>query len=198
MVESLEQVVTRIAEYMEASAITAPKSAGMNFIETRVLTGEDVERLGDGLIKYARERPEVFPFLKESKGRFTPEFLAQMFTRDGKNVKKSQAVLLISLNKAASLGLDCGGCGVQTCAERRETSNTEFAGPQCGFRLIDLGIALGSAVKMAMDFNVDNRMMYSIGAVARQQGLTEGEWAVGIPLSVAGKNIFFDRIPLKM
>ena len=196
MVESMEEIVTRVAEYMAASAVTAPKSGGMDFIKTRVLTGEDLTRLGDAMIKYGKERPDIYPYVKETKGWATPSFMENMFTRDGKNVKRAQAVLIISLDKAASLGVDCGGCGVATCVEREETSNTEFAGPQCGFRLIDMGIALGSAVKMAMDFNMDNRMMYSIGAAARREGLIEGEWAVGVPLSVSGKNIFFDRKPL--
>lgn len=197
MVESLEEIVTRVAEYMAASAVTAPKSGGMDFIKTKVLTGEDVQRLGEAMIRYGKERPELYPYLKDSTGRFTPAFVERMFARDGGNVKRCQAVLLISLNKAASLGLDCGGCGVQTCAQRKETSNTEFAGPQCGFRLIDLGIAIGSAVKMAMDFNMDNRMMYTMGAVARKMGLIDGEWGIGVPLSVSGKNIFFDRPPLQ-
>ena len=197
MVESLKQIATRVAEYMAASAITAPKSTGVNFIETKALTGEDLERLGKAMVQYGKERPDIFPHLKEATGRFTPQFVEEMFTRDGRNVMKSQAVLLISLNKGASLGLDCGGCGVETCVERKETSNTEFAGPQCAFRLIDLGIALGSAVKTAMDFNMDNRMMYTMGAVARHAGMVEGEWAIGVPLSISGKNVFFDRIPLK-
>ncbi|MDZ7761763.1 MAG: DUF2148 domain-containing protein [Desulfovermiculus sp.] len=69
----------------------------------------------------------------------------------------------------------------------------EFQGPICSFRHLDLGIALGSAVKTASMFNVDNRIMYRIGVAARDMATVEWELVMGIPLSVSGKNIFFDR-----
>lgn len=72
---------------------------------------------------------------------------------------------------------------------------TFFAGPNCAIRMADLGIALGSAVKTAQIHNVDNRIMYSGGVAAIDLGLlgTDCTVAYAIPLSVTGKNIFFDR-----
>jgi len=61
----------------------------------------------------------------------------------------------------------------------------------CLFQGIDLGIALASAVKAASDYNVDNRMMYTIGVAARRLKLIEADLVVGIPLSVTGKNVYF-------
>jgi uncharacterized ferredoxin-like protein len=69
----------------------------------------------------------------------------------------------------------------------------DFNGPVCTFQAIDLGVALGSAVKLAADLNIDNRMMYTIGATVRQMGLLEADIIVGIPLAATGKNIYFDR-----
>jgi uncharacterized ferredoxin-like protein len=86
--------------------------------------------------------------------------------------------------------LNCGGCGVDRCTDRRVTKGIEFRGVQCGFRLLDLGIALGSAVKTASILNVDNRIFYTVGAVARRMGLTDCDWVMGIPLSVMGKKHF--------
>ena len=60
-------------------------------------------------------------------------------------------------------------------------------------KLIDLGIALGSAVKVASDNNVDNRIMRSVGLAASKMCLCKGDDVEGIPLSVKGKNIYFDR-----
>lgn len=60
-------------------------------------------------------------------------------------------------------------------------------------KLIDLGIALGSAVKIASDLNVDNRVMRSVGAAAMKMGILDADEVQGIPISVKGKNIFFDR-----
>jgi len=58
---------------------------------------------------------------------------------------------------------------------------------------IDLGIAVGAAAAKAKDFCIDNRVMYSMGAAARVSGMLDADIIFGIPLSVTGKNIFFDR-----
>jgi uncharacterized ferredoxin-like protein len=60
---------------------------------------------------------------------------------------------------------------------------------------VDLGIAIGSAVSVAADLRVDNRVMLSIGRAAMNLGLLgDGvKIAYGIPLSISGKNPFFDR-----
>ncbi len=63
-------------------------------------------------------------------------------------------------------------------------------------KLVDLGIALGSAVKVAADLNVDNRIMRSIGEAAENLKLLHADYVMGIPISVKGKNIFFDRPPI--
>ncbi len=62
-------------------------------------------------------------------------------------------------------------------------------------KLIDLGIALGSAVKIASDLNIDNRIMYRAGRAAINLGIMNADEVQGIPLSIKGKNIFFDRHP---
>ena len=91
--------------------------------------------------------------------------------RDSKNVRDSEAVVLLGV---------------------------EFGNPTedwINFRakLIDLGIALGSAVKVASELNVDNRIMHSAGDAAMKMGLLRADEIIGIPLSIKGKNIFFDR-----
>ncbi len=60
-------------------------------------------------------------------------------------------------------------------------------------KLVDLGIALGSAAKVAGILNVDNRVMRSIGEAAENLKLLKADYVVGIPISIKGKNIFFDR-----
>jgi uncharacterized ferredoxin-like protein len=92
-------------------------------------------------------------------------------TRDAKNVRDSGAVVLLGV---------------------------EFGNPAEGWinyraKLIDLGIAIGSAVKVASELNVDNRVMRSVGEAALKMGLLKADEIQGIPLSIKGKNIFFDR-----
>ena len=60
-------------------------------------------------------------------------------------------------------------------------------------RHLDMGIAIGSAVKTAAMLNVDNRIMYRVGVVVREMNLVDWDFVMGIPLSVTGKSIFFDR-----
>jgi len=55
------------------------------------------------------------------------------------------------------------------------------------------GIALGSAVKHVATHNMDNRIMYSAGVAARRMGLVDWDLAMGVPLAIGAKNIFFDR-----
>jgi len=49
------------------------------------------------------------------------------------------------------------------------------------------------AAKMAAELNIDNRLMYTAGAGAMAMKVLEADMIVALPLSVAAKNIFFDR-----
>jgi uncharacterized ferredoxin-like protein len=84
----------------------------------------------------------------------------------------------------------CGMCGFSNCAEK----NMHPEHP-CVFNSGDLGIAIGSAVSIAMDNRVDNRIMYSVGQALLEMGIFRKEIRIiyGIPLSISGKNPFFDR-----
>ncbi len=165
-----------VADLMAIAARTAPKSAGQDFVVIRVIEGDEVKALGDKMIEYGQRTGK------------------NNFDRDGKNVADSDAVVLIGINDAKSVNLDCGACGAETCEALLINSyEGEFSGPQCAFRLLDMGIALGSAVKTASILNVDNRIMYRAGVLAREMGLIEADFVMGIPVSATGKSIYFDR-----
>ena len=163
-----------IAELMEIAAITAPKTRGEDFVDVKTVAGEDIRRLGEGMKDYAK-RVGI-----------------DGFDRDGQNVLDSSAVVLIGIKNAEIADLNCGACGAESCIVIN-TYEGEFKGPQCTLRALDMGIALGSAVKTASLMNVDNRIMYRAGVVARELGLIDADFVMGIPLSVSGKSIYFDR-----
>jgi len=167
-----------VAELMALAARTAPKSGGIDDVLIKIIDGPDVVKLGE----------EIVAFGEQNKLR--------KFDRDGENVKASGAVLLIGIPKTKPGGLDCGACGFPDCKSfsKAERQDGQFAGPHCIYKLIDLGIALGSAVKTASILNADNRIMYRIGAVARARKWMDADVILGIPLSGTGKNIYFDRI----
>ena len=171
----LAEAIREVANLMGVAARTAPKSGGKDFVVVKVVYGEEVNRLAEEMIRYGEESGK------------------KNFDRDGNNVKNSPAVVLIGIKDAATVGLNCGACGYNQCTDRISHPGSEFNGPQCAFRVLDMGIAIGSAVKTAGIMNVDNRIMYRVGVVAKKIGLIEADLAVGIPLSVTGKSIYFDR-----
>lgn len=172
-------ILMTVANLMALAARTAPKARGQDFIVTAIVEGEVLQSLAEKMVE-----------IGERTGR-------KFFLRDAKNVTASEVILLIGIKDAQKVNLNCSACGVSTCNDLDVGSYSgEFSGPQCAFRLIDLGIAVGSAVKMASILNADNRIMYTVGAAARALGMLDADIAVGIPLSAMGKNIYFDRPPV--
>jgi len=169
--------IDTIAQLMAVAAVTAPKAKGQNFVQVKILKEKEVQALGKAMIAYQGKSKQ------------------KNFERDGKNVLDSEAVILIGLKDASTSGLDCSACGFETCEalKAQQPVNGEFHGPTCAIRILDMGIALGSAVKMASILNVDNRVMYRAGAVARDMKLVDWDFVMGIPLSISGKSIYFDR-----
>ncbi len=168
--------VQTVADLMEIAAITAPKAVGKDYVVTKILDAEGCRDLGDHMALYGAETGK------------------RNFDRDGNGVAQSDAVLLVGIKDAAPTGVNCAACGEPTCLQINSgDKNGEFLGPQCLIRVLDMGIAIGSAVKTAQMLNVDNRIMYRIGVVARKHGYIDADFVMGIPLSVTGKSIFFDR-----
>lgn len=164
-----------VAELMAVSARTAPKAQGKDFVEIKVTHGDELRQIAEEMVKYGEETGK------------------NNFDRDGANVGNSDAMLLLALKDATPPGLNCGACGFDNCQDLTLRKGSEFDGPICAWRLLDLGIALGSAVKTAGILNADNRIMYRAGVVAKKMGIIAGELVVGVPLSASGKSIYFDR-----
>ena len=109
------------------------------------------------------------------------------YGRDANNIRRAQAVVLIGADKKHRGVPHCGYCGFGNC------SNCENSGANCAFSYVDLGIAVSSAVTSAAADMVDCRIMYSVGKTASEMGYTDDVLWLGIPISISGKNIFFDR-----
>lgn len=165
------QGLMRAAENLCIAARTAPKGKGKDLLTTAIISGADKERLQERM-RLIGQRDGVAIFL-----------------RDAANLEHAPVVVLLGSRKEP-LGLPaCGYCGFVDC----QTMLT--AGGTCSFNAGDLGIALGSAVALAADLRIDNRIMYTAGKAALELGLLgeSVELAYGIPLAARGKNPFFDR-----
>ena len=176
--EMLNQALETVARLMAVSAITAPKGKGIDDIEVKIAEKDTVKEIGEAMRKIAKEKRDP------------------IFIRDAKCIENSNVVVLIGLKKDIEpYGFDCGACGFKTCEELEKAQKTgiDYTGPNCTFHTLNLGIAVGSAVKTAMIHNVDCRIMYTAGLAAKRIGILKGNIVLGIPLSAKSKNIYFRR-----
>ncbi len=167
-----DKALESVAAEMCIAARTAPKGRGIDLISTAIVKGDEIKPLSEKM----KEIGEAFE--------------AHSFLRDAESIKASNIIVLIG-TKLGSLGVKaCNYCGFNGCIEREK-----HLPAICAFNAGDLGIAIGSALSIAADHRVDNRLMYTIGKAAIELGILgeDVKIAYGIPLSATGKNPFFDR-----
>lgn len=166
-----KEAALRVAELMAAAARTAPKTRSIDNIEIFAIDDEEMKKR---LIEKMRE-------ISKRENRPSLE-------RDANCIALSPAIIAIGV-KSNPAGLNCGFCGYPTCDELKKTKGV------CAYNSIDLGIAIDSAASIASQFHIDNRVMYSIGRASLELKFfgEDVKQALGIPLSVTGKNPFFDR-----
>ena len=179
-----EEAVLTAAKLIMVAITTAPKGRGVSEINSVLLLAEEKERLARSMEEHDSHKAKPVGFFK----------------RDAQNIRKAAAVLLIGVKgtmpKKPETPLNCGACGYPSCSElikAQKKRGEDFVGPLCAFQIMDLGIALGVAAKMAAELNIDNRIMYSAGAAAMDLGFLNADLMIALPLSVGAKNIFFDR-----
>ena len=162
--------IVNTASAMMAAARTAPKAHGYDRLECLTLTGEEKDALTAEMRRIASVTCQDF------------------IARDAGNVDRSIAVVLFG-TRNEPYDLDCGFCGKESCRTAMEEGVT------CFFASHDLGLAVGSAVSVAADMRVDNRVMFSAGLAAKELGRFEHpvKAAIGVPLSVSEKSIYVDR-----
>ena len=179
-----QQAILTAADLIMAAITTSPKGRGVSSLTCAIIEGEEKERLAQAMEEHISHKKTRLEFFK----------------RDAQNIRRSGVVILLGVKgtmpKKPEMPLNCGACGYPACgglmgAEKR--MGEDFTGPLCAFQVMDLGIALGVAAKMAAELNMDNRMMYSAGAAAKALGYLDADLIIALPLSVSEKNIFFDR-----
>jgi len=178
--EQEREGILEAARLMVVSARTAPKSGGVDDVLTAVVSGDEIGALAADMEKLAVERK------------------IERWGLQAKEVRSAEVIVLIGVRGTKRYVANCGACGYGSCEafERAEKKpGQDFEGPTCIFKALDLGVALGSAVKTASLLNVDNRIFYRIGAAARRlRYLPEASLIMGIPLSAQGRNPYFGRI----
>lgn len=173
MQDAERDAIFQVADLMVAAAKTAPKASGKDSIATAIVSGEDKNKLQLALQDLGMEYEEAF------------------MVRDSTNIRNSTCVVLIGCYDTFHGLNNCSLCGFENCGQ------TKKHGSPCVLKVTDLGIAIGSAVSIAADNRIDNRVMYSAGKAALKLGLLGENVKIcyGIPLSVSNKSIYFDRDP---
>jgi uncharacterized ferredoxin-like protein len=169
----IKDTLIDVAKKMVVAAHTAPKARGISNLVSVILTDRDLQELAKTLKEIGEKEDN------------------QIFIRDAINVLNNADVLVLFGTKINTLNLVyCGYCGFQDCKHKKE-----YPDVPCAFNTGDLGIAIGSAVSVAMDHRIDNRIMYSVGIAAKAMNILGDDVPIiyGIPLSAAAKNPFFDR-----
>ena len=166
-----DEILLEVAKKMCVAARTAPKACGQDSIETLVIDGEEQQALIKAMKTHSKENKQAF------------------FERDAKNLENCACVFLISVHSAPTALPKCGICGYDDCNESIKNKS------HCTFKITDLGIALGSAVSIAADNRIDNRILYSAGKAALKLNFFPKDCKVcyAVGLSAKGKNVFFDR-----
>jgi uncharacterized ferredoxin-like protein len=146
----------------------AEKEAALNIAKLMLVSARTAPKAGgrDSIVTAIIDGPDLDKLADEME-RIGKESNQPGRIRDAKNVRDSEVVVLIGVKYESG-------------------SSNEL-------KLIDLGIALGSAVKTASELNADNRIMRSVGLAAKNLSLLDADHIEGIPVSIKGKNIYFDR-----
>ena len=168
-----KEAIYDVARKMMIAARTAPKGRGV-----------------DNLVISCVDEKTIATISRKMKEMVDKKGWPKSFARDAENILAAPWMVLLG-TKIKPLRLTvCGMCGFKNCDEKDTHPDIP-----CAFNTGDLGIAIGSAVSIATDHRTDNRIMYTVGQVVKELNLLGEDVKIiyGIPLSVSGKNPFFDR-----
>lgn len=164
MIELSEAVKDGIAQVAKLMALSA-------------LTAPKGRGVDNVLVKILDKKEEL-ETLAAAMDELAREY-GEFFARDAHGVRRSEVVLLV-------------GCRIVDFKLRQPKEVAVDV--NLAMSLVNLGIALGSAVKTASLHNVDNRIMYTIGIAAKKLNLLDADVVIGVPLSATSKNMYFDRV----
>lgn len=170
--ELIRENLKSVASRMIMAARTAPKARAKDYLFAAIFEEKEIQILAKLMIQKGQEKDLHF------------------FERDGHNLETTEILVILGTSIKPLNLPECGFCGFENCDEKRK-----YPDVPCAFNTGDLGIAVGSAASVAMDYRADNRIMFTAGKAALEAGLLPKDIkiAYGIPLSAGKKNPYFDR-----
>ncbi|MDK6029164.1 DUF2148 domain-containing protein [Ignisphaera sp. 4213-co] len=166
-----------MAQRMHDNTISEAVLSVAKLMAISAITAPKARGIDNVVVKILSDRDSI-ELLAKKMEELSKEY-GEFFARDASNVRRSAAVVLI-------------GCKIIRMGLKNPAKWVLDADTVCN--IVNLGIAIGSAVKTASILNVDNRVMFSVGVAAQELGLIDADYAFGIPLSAYPKSIYFDRV----
>ncbi len=165
-----------LTKLMAVAARNSPKALDESFLEILVLDEAEKEMLVEEMYQLSDERDD------------------EIYTLKGDEIEKSDRVLLIGLDKHPGLGIDCKACGYENCEEMENSKQKMdiFEGPNCVYRVIDMGNAAGYALQNASKNDIDAKISIKGGLAAKNLGLSTTRICLAIIVMSNSKKGLFD------
>lgn len=161
--EKMKKTHEIISHLVKIAAEGSPKAYG-DYLEIEVLDDAEREMLAEEMFQLSDEMDE------------------ESYSDAGESIESSEEVILIGLNDHPPLELDCRACGYEDCKEFSEAEEESdiFSGPNCVFRIIDLGLALGNALNTSRSHGLENGISIRGGLAAKHLGLIDSRICLAI------------------
>lgn len=164
----------------------APQITGKTQLEAEIIWGEDLEPIIEVLGPVGK--------------------VARYVQWDYETIKrcydKGESPVIINIGakvNRSNLAWNCGACGFDTCKEFNQYSKDkggggQLGGPSCNWKILDYAIACDWACAAAWQYNVDNRIMGSLGfALQVLNYLPNSDVKLGLALGPPRDMVYYNR-----
>lgn len=176
-----------VAKHVVQAIYHAPQVTGRLEVQTEIITDED-----------------LLPMVEVFEEMAKQELFMQMDYRvyqEAISKGESPVVVLIGADLTRSaVGWDCGACGFPACAEFNDYARCNRGrglftqGPSCQWLLMDFAIACDWACAAAHQYNIENRIQFSGGAILQMLGhLEECSFVLALPLGPLRELWYYNR-----
>ncbi len=175
MLSNMKEGMDVIAELIAIAAKSSPSSLNESFTDISILDEAEKEMLVEEMYQMADEKED------------------ETYTEVSEDIEQSEKVILIGLDDHHSIGLDCKACGYESCEilERSDQKKDIFEGPNCLFKVMDIGTSLGYALQSANRNNVYASISIKGGLAAKNLGLSTSRLCVAIQINTKSKEFSF-------
>jgi uncharacterized ferredoxin-like protein len=181
------------------AAITAPKGGGVPIAEAHIVYGEkEMVQVAKKMVELADVNP-------------SNEMWRTIFKTEAEMVRMTDVILFLGCHVALNpFDITCDYCSGpgKGCTWLYEQRKSKYGildeeevihpdwlidGPFCTWRIVDFGLAIGTALKVAKKLFVDCRLMMSVGIAGQKLGYCpKSPIVVGIPMASLSKDPYAD------